>query len=66
MRLKMRCGARTRRGTLCKCAALLTKRGKLRCRLHGGLSSGPKTPEGRARISAAMRARWASYKSASD
>ena len=60
MRLKMMCGARTRSGTACKCKALVTKRGKLRCRLHGGLSSGPKTPEGRARISAAMRARWAS------
>ena len=27
--------------------------GKRRCRLHGGLSTGPKTPEGRARIAAA-------------
>ena len=27
--------------------------GKARCRLHGGLSTGPKTPEGKARIVAA-------------
>lgn len=29
-----------------------------RCRLHGGKSTGPKTPEGRARIADAQRARW--------
>jgi len=28
-------------------------KGKRRCRLHGGLSTGPKTAEGRARIAAA-------------
>ncbi|MEC7379690.1 MAG: HGGxSTG domain-containing protein [Pseudomonadota bacterium] len=27
--------------------------GKRRCRLHGGMSTGPRTPEGRARIAAA-------------
>jgi hypothetical protein len=32
--------------------------GKARCRLHGGLSTGPKTPEGRERIAAAQRKRW--------
>ena len=35
--------------------------GKKRCRLHGGLSTGPTTPEGGARTAAAMkagRARW--------
>jgi hypothetical protein len=30
-----------------------------RCRLHGGLSTGPKTAEGLARIAAAARARCA-------
>ncbi len=30
-----------------------------RCRLHGGLSTGPKSAEGRARIAAAHLARWA-------
>ena len=36
-------------------------RGKKRCRLHGGLSTEPTTPEGKARTAAAMkagRARW--------
>jgi len=32
--------------------------GKRRCRLHGGLSTGPQTPEGKARIAAAQRERW--------
>jgi hypothetical protein len=41
-----RCGARNRRGTACQCSAM--KNG--RCRLHGGLSTGPKTPEGIERI----------------
>ena len=58
MRQKLFCGARTRRGTACKCKALRTKR--WRCRLHGGLSTGPKTVEGRARIAEAQRRRWAS------
>ncbi|MDB3929681.1 hypothetical protein N9413_10870, partial [Paracoccaceae bacterium] len=44
------CGARTRRGTACQKPPL---NGKTRCRLHGGLSTGPKTPEGKARIAAA-------------
>ena len=42
-----RCGARTRRGTACQCPAL---RGRRRCRLHGGRSTGPRTPEGLRRI----------------
>jgi hypothetical protein len=44
------CGARTRRGTACQKPPL---NGKTRCRLHGGLSTGPKTAEGKARIAAA-------------
>ena len=39
-----RCEARTRSGTPCKCKAM----GNGRCRLHGGLSTGPRTPEGKA------------------
>ncbi len=42
-----RCGAKTRRGTSCEAPAI---KGRRRCRLHGGLSTGPKTPEGRERI----------------
>ena len=45
-----RCGAKTRRGTACQRPAN-KKNG--RCRLHGGASTGAKTQEGRARISAA-------------
>src|SRR5579871_6236781 len=45
-----RCGAKTRRGTPCQCPAIANK---ARCRLHGGLSTGPKTWEGIERIQAA-------------
>ena len=41
-----RCGAKTRRGTACQCPAMRNGR----CRRHGGLSTGPKTPEGLERI----------------
>ncbi len=41
-----RCGAKTRKGTPCLSPAM--KNG--RCRLHGGKSTGPKTPEGKKRI----------------
>lgn len=45
-----RCGARTRRGTPCQCPAMANGR----CRLHGGLSTGPRTAEGIARIRRAV------------
>ena len=45
-----RCGARTRAGCPCRAPAI---HGKLRCRMHGGRSTGPRTKEGRARIAAA-------------
>jgi hypothetical protein len=41
-----RCGAKTRHETLCQCPAMPNGR----CRLHGGLSTGPKTAEGIERI----------------
>lgn len=37
-----RCGAKTRRGTPCNAPAMSNGR----CRLHGGKSTGPRTPEG--------------------
>ena len=40
-----KCGARTRAGGHCKAPG----RTNGRCRMHGGLSTGPKTPEGRKR-----------------
>jgi hypothetical protein len=46
-----RCGARTRAGECCRQPAM--KNG--RCRMHGGLSTGPRTAEGRARCAAARR-----------
>jgi ribosomal protein L32 len=45
-----RCGARTRSGRPCQSPAMKNRR---RCRLHGGLSTGPRTVEGLARIRAA-------------
>ena len=44
-----RCGAKTRRGTACQSAAI---KGKARCRLHGGRSTGP-SAEARRRMSQA-------------
>ena len=44
-----RCGAKTRRGTACQRPANKTNG---RCRLHGGASTGAKTEEGLARITA--------------
>jgi hypothetical protein len=45
-----RCGARTRSGTVCQCPAMPNGR----CRLHGGLSTGPKTAVGIDRIREAV------------
>src|SRR5262252_10132518 len=45
-----RCGAINRRGGLCQCPAMPNGR----CRLHGGLSTGPKTLEGIERIRQAL------------
>ena len=46
-----RCGAKTRAGTPCKKAAI---KGRVRCRNHGGASTGPRTEAGRARIATAQ------------
>jgi hypothetical protein len=46
-----RCGAHTRAGDGCRQPAMANGR----CRLHGGLSTGPRTAEGRARCAAARR-----------
>ena len=45
-----RCDARTRRGTPCKTRAMANGR----CRMHGGLSTGPRTAEGIERIRLAL------------
>ena len=54
-----RCGAKTRAGGSC---VVRVERGKARCRFHGGLSTGPKTEAGRARIAEAQRRRWRDYR----
>jgi hypothetical protein len=64
MRRKIFCNATTRRGTPCQCKAIRTKHGAWRFRLHGGLSTGPTSPEGRERIAAAVRERWATWRAA--
>ena len=45
------CGARTRSDNPCRKYPIA---GKRRCRLHGGLSTGPKTAAGKARIAKAQ------------
>jgi len=52
--LQPRCGAKTRTGNPCQRKSFANGR----CRNHGGLSSGPKSSEGRARIVDAQRRRW--------
>jgi hypothetical protein len=44
-----RCGARTRQATPCRSPAMRNGR----CRMHGGCSTGPRTEEGLARVTAA-------------
>ena len=45
-----RCGAKTRAGGACQNPAI---KDRSRCKLHGGRSTGPRTPEGKARSIAA-------------
>ena len=33
----------------CKASGIRMKNGNIRCRMHGGWSTGPKTPEGKAK-----------------
>jgi len=51
LKLAPRCGARART-TGCPCCAPAMANG--RCRMHGGRSTGPRTPEGMARMTAAQ------------
>jgi len=55
-----RCGAKTRKGTPCRSPAMPNGR----CRMHGGCSTGAKTPEGIERIRAA-RTKHGRYSAAS-
>ena len=58
-RRQVRCNAKTRKGTPCK---VLSEPGKRRCKFHGGLSTGPKTVEGRTNISKAQKRRWVNWR----
>lgn len=53
-KLRAICGARNRQGNPCQCKLLL-KGG--RCKFHGGMSTGPNTPEGMQRVLDALK-RW--------
>ncbi|MDO5706060.1 MAG: HGGxSTG domain-containing protein [Paracoccus sp. (in: a-proteobacteria)] len=55
-RRRVRCGAKTRKGTACRNKP---EPGKRRCKFHGGMSTGARTPEGIERIREAQRRRWA-------
>ena len=46
-----RCGAKTRKGTPCRAPAMPNGR----CRMHGGKSTGPRTPEG---LERSRKANW--------
>ena len=58
-RRRPRCGAKTRKGTPCQAPAVWNlerdKPRNGRCRMHGGLSSGPRTEEGKRRSLDALR-----------
>ena len=58
-RQRPRCGARTRKGAPCRAPAVWDKENDRplngRCRMHGGLSTGPKTLEGKLRALANLR-----------
>jgi transcriptional regulator with XRE-family HTH domain len=56
---KTRCNARTRNSKPCLSWPIA---GKKRCKLHGGMSTGPRTETGRAAISKAQKQRWQSYR----
>lgn len=54
--MKVTCGAYARStGKPCQAPGVP---GKKRCKLHGGLSTGPRTAEGKRRISEAQKRRW--------
>ena len=54
-----KCGAKTRKGMPCQ---MKPARSNGRCRFHGGLSTGPRTAEGRQRIAEAQRQRWKKWR----
>jgi transcriptional regulator with XRE-family HTH domain len=59
---RVSCGAKTRKGQPCR---NLSQPGRLRCKFHGGMSTGPKTEEGKKTIADAQRRRWAHQRATS-
>ena len=58
-RYRQLCKATTRKGLPCR---NMSEPGRRRCKFHGGMSTGPKTFEGKARIAEAQKKRWAKYR----
>ena len=54
------CGAKNRKGLPCQCKLLL-RGGK--CKFHGGMSTGPRTEEGKKKSIEALRAGWLKWQS---
>ena len=49
-KFRLQCETITKQGKRpCNAPGILCKNGRIRCRVHGGKSSGPKTAEGKAR-----------------
>lgn len=61
-----KCGAKCRDGHACRAPVVWDKEYNRprngRCKLHGGKSTGPRTPEGKARIAEAQRERWQKWR----
>ncbi|MBO9100336.1 MULTISPECIES: helix-turn-helix domain-containing protein [unclassified Rhizobium] len=57
-RRRVACGAKTRKATACR---NMSEPGKARCKFHGGMSTGARTPEGIGRIVEAQRRRWSRH-----
>jgi hypothetical protein len=57
---KKRCGAKTRSGTPCQASPIWSTRSQryTRCKYHRGMSTGPKTPEGKERIRRGLQKYW--------
>ena len=59
-KLRKICGAKNRKGLPCQCKLLL-KGGK--CKFHGGMSTGPRTEEGKKKSIETLRAGWLKWQS---
>jgi transcriptional regulator with XRE-family HTH domain len=53
--LRVQCCAKTRKGIACR---NMSEAGRKRCKFHGGMSTGARTPEGIERIREAQHRRW--------